>query len=307
MNKDNRFVMYLYAVLAMLCWGSTFVWFKVVFQYYKPLSVTFTRLVIASVLISLYILITKKKEKIHLEDYKWFVLLTFFEPVCYFLGESFGMDRVSASLGSIIISTIPLVTPVLTFLFLKEKISLYGIAGLLVSFFGVTLIVLGESSGNSSLLGISLMIFAVFSAVGYGIVVRRLSVKYSSFTIVKVQSILGMLMFLPLFYIFEWDHFISVPLNYEAISTIFKLAIFGSVLAFLFMTTVVRGIGLNNANMFTNLIPVITAFSSYFILKEVFGIQKIVGIVIVISGLLISQIPHIVRHEKVVKFINKFY
>jgi drug/metabolite transporter (DMT)-like permease len=307
MKKENRWLIYLYAVIAMACWGSSFIWFKVVYQYYGPLTVTWFRLLIAGFLLWLFALLTRRQEKVQREDWKYFFLLTMFEPFFYFLGESFGMKYVSSSLGSIIISTIPLVTPFFAFLFLKERITKFGIIGLIISFVGVTLIVLEESQRSSSLLGVFLMFFAVVSAVGYGILVGGLADRYSSITIVKWQSILGMLMFFPLFMGFEYQEFLQVPANYEAISTIVKMAFFGSVLAFILMTKVVRGIGLNNANMFTNLIPVITAISSYFVLKEVFGLQKIVGIITVISGLFISQIPHILRHERVVRFINKFY
>jgi len=307
MKKENRWLIYLYAVIAMACWGSSFIWFKVVYQYYRPLTVTWFRLLIAGFLLWLFALLTRRQEKVQREDWKYFFLLTMFEPFFYFLGESFGMKYVSSSLGSIIISTIPLVTPFFAFLFLKERITKFGIIGLIISFVGVTLIVLEESQRSSSLLGVFLMFFAVVSAVGYGILVGGLADRYSSITIVKWQSILGMLMFFPLFMGFEYQEFLQVPANYEAISTIVKMAFFGSVLAFILMTKVVRGIGLNNANMFTNLIPVITAISSYFVLKEVFGLQKIVGIITVISGLFISQIPHILRHERVVRFINKFY
>jgi drug/metabolite transporter (DMT)-like permease len=307
MQNKNRLIYYIFAIIAMLSWGSTFIWFKIVFKYYQPLTVTFLRLLLATIMLFLFSILVKKNERISKEDRKYFLLLTFFEPFCYFLGESFGMQYVNASLGSIIISTIPLVTPIFAFLFLKEEITKFGIIGLVVSFLGVLLIVLGESMTNSSLKGILLMFFAVLSAVGYGIVVRNLADRYSSITIVKWQSFIGMLLFLPLFVTYELRDFVQVNYSWEASFTILKLAFFGSVLAFIMMTKVVRGIGLNSANMFTNLIPVITSLLSYFILKEIFGMQKIIGIGIVILGLFISQIPHIIWHEKIVKIFNGFY
>ena len=53
----------------------------------------------------------------------FFYLLSFFEPFCYFLGESYGMRYISSTLGSIIIATIPIFTPFLVFIFHKKKIS----------------------------------------------------------------------------------------------------------------------------------------------------------------------------------------
>jgi len=53
--------------------------------------------------------------------------------------------------------------------------------------------------------------------------------------------------------------------------------------------------GLINANIFANLIPVFTAVIAYYVLKESFKILKIIGILIVICGLFISQIPQFKR------------
>ncbi|MDA3814271.1 MAG: EamA family transporter, partial [Candidatus Cloacimonetes bacterium] len=78
---------------------------------------------------------------------------------------------------------------------------------------------------------------------------------------------------------------------------ILELAIFGSVLAFVLKTYVIKKIGLINSNIFSNMIPVFTAIIAYFVLNEILGIQKFIGIIIVISGLLISQIPQLRRRK----------
>ncbi|MCK5051002.1 MAG: EamA family transporter, partial [Candidatus Cloacimonetes bacterium] len=101
--------------------------------------------------------------------------------------------------------------------------------------------------------------------------------------------------FLPVFLIFESTHFISVVPSLSAIITILKLAIFPSTLSFIFITYVIKKIGLINANIFANLIPVFTAVIAYIILKESLELQKIIGILVVICGLFISQIPQFKR------------
>ena len=68
------------------------------------------------------------------------------------------------------------------------------------------------------------------------------------------------------------------------------LAVFASTLAFLLFIVVIRELGINKANMFTYLIPVFTAILSYFILSESFSFQKITGIILVITGVSLSQI-----------------
>jgi drug/metabolite transporter (DMT)-like permease len=128
--KIDKIWVYTAATLAALFWGFSFVWFKQAFLVYKPITIVFLRLVIATVLLNVYIKVAGKKQKIDKKDYKLFLLLAFFEPFCYFLGESFGLTFVSATVGAIIISTIPLFTPFLTYFLIKEKITIYGIVGL---------------------------------------------------------------------------------------------------------------------------------------------------------------------------------
>ena len=295
--KKDKILIYMTAVLATLFWSFSFVWFKQAFLVYKPITVVFLRLVAATILLNIYIKISGKKQIIDRKDFKLFLLLAFFEPFCYFLGESFGLTFVSATVAAIIIATIPLFTPFFTYFLLREKLTVYGFLGLLISFFGVLLIVTKDYSGVTTIKGVILMFIAVFSAIGYGILVKKLTVRYSGFTIVKWQNLIGMIYFIPVFFIFESSHFFSVQPDLGAIIVILELAIFASTMAFILITYVIKKIGLINANIFANLIPVFTAVIAYFILKESFDIKKIIGILIVICGLFISQVPQL-RKEK---------
>lgn len=281
--------LYSFAVLSMLFWSSTFVWFKVAYDNFQPFTIIFLRLLLAGVLLELYARIFRKHEVIKREDFKVFLLLSFCEPFCYFLGESFGLMFISATLASLIISTIPLFTPIFTYIFLKEKLGRWGIIGLLISFCGLLFIIFENADLSGSMWGVALEFFAVFSGIAYGIVVKKLTHKYTSVTIVKVQSQLGALYFLPLFLIFDWSKFMAIDHSFSVYMVIVKLSLFGSVGAFILFTEVVKGMGPNIANMFTNLIPVFTAVFAFFILGEMITPVKIIGIITVIIGLFISQ------------------
>jgi len=296
--KSNRIGIYILAVFAMLFWSSSFIWYKIIYLYYKPFSVVILRLLISAIFLFIVGLLFKKNDKIQRVDRKYFLLLAFFEPFCYFLCESLGMQYVSATMGAIIISFIPLLTPIFSLMFLKEEISKFGISGIIISFTGVLLIVMKNDDATSSFKGIILMFLAVLSAIFYGILLKKISAKYSSITIIKTLNIIGLIYFLPLFFILEWNHFITVMPNSQAIITLLKLSIFASGLAFIFITIVIRNIGLNNTNIFANLIPVFTAFIAFFVLQEEFSLKKIIGIIIVISGLFLSQIPYFMKKFK---------
>jgi len=294
--KNTKFLVYAAAILTMLFWGYSFVWYKIAYLFYKPITVVFFRVIISSLLLFIFIKITGRGEKIVKKDYLKLMLLAFCEPFCYFLGEGFGMSYVSSTTGAIIIATIPLFSPLLAHRFLKEKISLPLILGLITSFIGVFLIVKGDYEGKDSILGIALMFFAVFSAVCYGVLLKKMAHKYSPFTIVKYQSIFSMIYFLPLFLIWDLKHFLAVDHQLKGVLVIIQMAFFASTLAFLLITYVVKNLGLSRTNIFVNLIPVFTAVISFFILKERFPPIKLVGMAIVISGLLISELKIVSKH-----------
>lgn len=291
MIKADKYKAYGAAVTAMLFWSFTFIWYKQVFLYYRPLTVIFLRLIIAINILWLFGSPVIRKQKLIKGDFKYFLLLAFFEPFLYFLGESFGMQYVTPTIGAIIISTIPLMTPVFAWIFLAERLNRFQFTGIILSFLGVFLIIFNNSNLNASLKGILLLLLAVFAAVGYGVTVKKLSLRYHGITIVWIQSTIAAIYLLPLFLGFEFNHFVTVVPDLKVLLLLFQLSLFGSVLAFILITYVISRIGLNNANIFTNLIPMFTALISYFILKEYFDSRKVLGMLIVLSGLFLSQLP----------------
>jgi len=138
----------------------------------------------------------------------------------------------------------------------------------------------------------------VFAAIAYSIVLRKLVFKYNTMSIIAYQNIIGIVFFLPVWLIVDFNDFISRPFHPEAFRAIVFLAVFASTLAFVFFTQSIRQIGVNRSNTFINLIPVFVAILSYFILKESLETQQIVGIFIVVIGLFLAQIR---RKRKEVK------
>lgn len=287
----NKTTTYFYAFLAMLFWGLSFIWIKMAYEYYGPMTTIFLRLSIAAVILSFVLQLRKRRSKIGKEDIKFFLALAFAEPFCYFLGESFGMLYVSSTLASILISTIPLFTPFFAYIFYREKVTPMNVIGFMVSFIGILVMVVdGSSSMAASGLGILLMLVAVFSAVGHGLILKHLAERYDSLTIVSWQNIIGALYFLPIFLATEWQLFLSVKPTISLVLIILQLSLFASVLSFLFFIRVIRQLGLSKAAVFTNLIPLITAFFSFILLDEVFTPIKIAGMLVVIFGLFLSQL-----------------
>ena len=289
--KNSKQYIYIITIASMLFWGMAFIWMKIVLQYYQPITVATLRIFLSSIFLLFYIKLFKKCQKIDKSDYKLFLISAFFNPFIYFLLESYGIKYVSPTISAVIIATIPLFSPLVAYFSVKEKLSLLNIFGIIVSFFGILIMLVNKDlSLRADPIGVLILFLAVASALIYTVLLVKLTRKYSSVNIITYQNIIGIFYFLPLFFYFDFNNFISVKPNFELISSLVFLSILCSSLAFIFYATSIKNLGISKTNVFTNFIPVFAAIFSYFILAEVFTFSKILGIVIVIVGVFVSQI-----------------
>lgn len=298
MQNKKGIQIYGAVVLAMACFALSFVWFKVANVSYGPITIVLFRLVISSLLLFPILKFSKRLVIPNKKDLRFMLLLTFFEPFLYFMGESFGLQYLSSTVGAVIIATIPLVSPFAAYIFYKEKISFRNIVGILISLFGVLMVIYEIGMGlTASPLGVLLQFSAVISAVGYTVILHKISPRMNNLSIIFFQNVIGSIYFLPFWLLFEKNRFIATPFDREGFLAIIYLAIFASTLAFVFFTFSVRQIGLTKANMFTNTIPVFTALFAWIILGDQLTLQKIGGIVVVISGLFLAQMKFRKRYK----------
>jgi drug/metabolite transporter (DMT)-like permease len=290
MKNRNSIVTYGSVLMAMIFWSFSFIWYKQVFAYYLPVTLIFLRLSLAIPLLFIFSFATGKLQRIKARHIGWFILLGFFEPFLYFIGESYGVSLVSSTLAAIIISLIPLLTPIPAHFLFGEKFSAVNLFGLIISVTGVMLVILGEDETKAaSVAGIFLMILAVISAVVYSILVKKLVVRYSSFTIVTWQSVFGLAFFIPVFLFTEFTDFLTTGIVLKAFIPIIKMAVFASALAFLLYIYSIKNIGMARTNVFANLIPVFTAILARIVLNEQFTAMKTAGVAVVVAGLVITQ------------------
>ncbi len=287
----KRFQIHIIAFISMFFWGMSYVWSKIVFEVYSPLTTIYFRLLISTIALFLFVFATGKLESIRKEDRWLFFGSAFLNPFLYFVGENYGLSLVSASLSSIIVATIPLFAPFAAYYFFKERLKPLNVTGLIISFVGLLLIIVNKDFGlNANPWGILLLFLAVFSAVFYIIVLKKLSLKYKPVTIITWQNMIGSLFFLPFFLCIDGASFITIRPNAITVVSLFMLGIFASSVSYVLYTYVVKYLGVIKSSLYTNLIPVFTILFSFYLLGEHFSLKKMVGMLVVIIGVVLSEI-----------------
>ena len=129
-------------------------------------------------------------------------------------------------------------------------------------------------------------------AIAYGYVTNKMISRYNPMTIVTYQFSFGALLFLPFFLLFGLKgltpEFFSMPVQ----SKIMALAVLCSCVCFGLWAFCTGKLGVTRVNIFSALIPLVSATASYFLYpgQETFTLLKIVGIVLTIMGVIIVQI-----------------
>ena len=296
-KQNNIIFVYSILVIAMIFWGTSYIFTSIVLESLDPISIVFIRLVLSSVMLWIFIVIFYRKGKIPFFLFKWIAVLAFFQPFIYFIGETYGLQRLSPVVTSLIISTIPVFTAIIMRVFFKEILTTINFIGIFISLSGVILMIVGKDMQiDVDVLGLVLLFIAVFAAVGYGIILNRLAANVHPVWLIAVQNTFAVFYFLPLFLLLRempnFDHstiFTFLTPQWEMWVCLLILSFFCSSLAFIFFTTAVGKIGVARSTVFSNLAPIFTAITSFLILGELLAPAKMIGIFVIILGLMLTQ------------------
>jgi drug/metabolite transporter (DMT)-like permease len=196
----------------------------------------------------------------------------------------------SPTLCSVVIATIPIFCMVFAISVYRERVSKSNMTGIFLTLPGICLVVFENGFGKiEHPIGVAMLFLAVFSAVGYSLVVKKLSDHYSSISVNTWQHVIGAIYFLPLFFIVDYQTVQALSFTWGIIRPLLLLAIFCSCICYFLFINTIRELGISRTSTFTSLIPVITAIGAYLLGEEAFQTRKVLGIAIVVIGLILSQ------------------
>lgn len=285
----------------MLCWAGAGIAVKEALVVFSPLTLIVLRFTIAIVLMLLVGLLFRGHEVLGLQrvdkrDIPLFVLGGLFQPFLYFIFETYTYQSfASPTIAEAMLSTQPIMAPILAFIILREKVTRNNVVGILLSTVGMLLLLL-VGANNFALgnpWGVLLAIVTVSMSVGYTIILRRIPTRYSSLSIVFYVQLVALVLFYVVWGVFDrqslQDTIAPLSADLSPVIAVGYLAVFASVTAFILFCYTVRQIGVTRANVFNNVRPVFTALLMWVIFDEQLPIWKWVGIIVIVIGLFISQ------------------
>lgn len=283
---------YILLVIAALLWGGNFVIGRGFADTMPPFTLAFNRWIVAF----LFFFPFAKNElvaNIPLWKKEWKTL--FWMSLTGIVGFNtllyIAVHYTTSINAALINAPTPALIALLSFIFLKEKVHIRHILGIVFSIIGVTWIV---SRGSlEALLSFSInkgelwMLVAITSWSIYSVIVKKNTGKLPAAGSFLVTIIIGIVILAP-FAVYEWVVAKPMTITFTSILGFLYIGIFASIVAFLSWNKAVADLGPGKASPFLNLIPVFASIFAITFIGESLTSAQLIGGAITIFGVLIT-------------------
>ncbi len=293
-DKKSRVTGTWLAIAATVLWSGNFIIARGVHQQIGPVSLAFYRWLTATLIIAPFAWKKTRQEWMVIRanrSYLFWVAvsgITLFNTLVYIAGHY----TTAINMALIGTTSSPVFAIILAAIFLKEKISLTRIGGMVICFAGILLLLskgsLHTLAGFRFSTGDLWILLGAFAFAIYSILVKKKPAGISSLVFLLVVFGVGTVMLFP-FFLAESFWGAQTTWSYSLLAMIFYLGAGTSVISFLCWNIAIQKMGASRTVLFGNLIPVFSTLEAIWLLNEtISGIQIISGL-LVIGGLLLAN------------------
>ncbi|EGQ9064214.1 DMT family transporter [Vibrio parahaemolyticus] len=283
-------MVYLLPFFTVMIWGGNSIVNKMAASTIEPSAMSFYRWFVAMVLLTPFCLPAVIKQRHVIRPY--LTKLAFLALLGMVLNQSLGYYAgltTTASNMALITSLVPLISVFLSVPLLGKSVSMLSIVGGVISLGGLAFM-LGHGDVTYFLhqdmtQGDSLMLLAALVYAAYCVLLKRWKMPFNSLTLVYMQGFFSVIMLTPL-----WLSSEQLLPSQEALPLIAYAGIAASIFAPLMWVKAIDLIGADSSAMFMNLMPVVSVALASTLLGEEIHVYHIIGGLMVISGVILSQI-----------------
>jgi len=284
---------YLLLILTTLFWSGNFVISRGMHAALPPVALSFWRWALACLILCLFGLRHLLAQRRLVQDHWHFLLIQALLGVAGFNTLIYwAMQSTTAINAALINSATPILIVIISWLRFRERIAWTQAVGVLLSLSGVLFII---SGGNLAALlqlragfGDLLVFIAGCLWASYSVNLRNFPPGLHPLAYQTAIALIGLAILLPL-YLAELASGKSFAVTVATVATIAYVAIFASVLAFIFWNRAVTALGANIAGPFIHLMPVFSTILAVAFLGETLGGVQITAIFLIFGGIVLAS------------------
>ncbi len=295
-NPNRSLVLLIAAFAAVyIFWGSTYLAIKYAIETLPPFLMAGARFVFAGSVLLVWARFSKDYEPPKAAHWKTSIIVGTLLLLGGNGGVVFAQHYISSSLAALLVATEPFWIVLLSWLWLKSsRPNLKTILGIAVGFFGVWLLINGNTTSNSANIGsmqflgtIAVMLAALSWATGsiYGL---RAPVPKSSIQTAGMQMFSGGLVLLFVSLILgEWSTFNIAQVSANSWFGVIYLIIFGSLIGFTAYSWLLKNAQPAMVSTYAYINPVVAIFLGWLIAGESFTAQMLIGAGVIVGSVVL--------------------
>lgn len=293
---------YIFLLIAMTLYAGNLIVGKPVAREIPPFTLTLLRYVVAFfAVLPLGFNQWKYNQELWKKEWKGLVYLSL-SGLVLFNGLVYLALRYTTSINAAIVeSSTPIFAFLLGFLFLNERFRKIQLVGVLLSLFGVFIVITEGSREVITTLSFNpgdiVMLAAMVAWSFYSIFIKQHMWKFPAYGGLLVMFSIAIIFLIPLS-LFELTQWESINWSWGVVSGLLYLGIFPSLVALIAYNNAIKEIGPSQASIFLNFIPVFTMIGAILFLGESLMIIQIIGSALVITGVLITTRKAPEKHLK---------
>jgi drug/metabolite transporter (DMT)-like permease len=285
---------YLLLILTTLFWSGNFVLSRGMHADIPPLALSFWRWLAALLILACIGAKPLLAQRRQVMRHKYFLIVqgalgvTGFNSLIYV-----AMQTTTAINATLVNSCIPILIVLISRLLHRERLQLRQGLGVMTSLAGVLLIISGGDLASFGMLqynvGDLLVFLAAIIWALYSVNLRKYPLGLHPLAYQTAIVIIGLVFLLPL-YLLELAAGRTMPMTPATVATIGYVALFASVLAFIFWNRAVAELGANIAGPFIHLMPVFSTILAVVFLGETLSRIHLIAIPLIFGGIFMTTL-----------------
>ncbi len=283
---------HLSGVIFASIFGLTFMFSKTALDFITPIGLIAYRFLLAFFVFEALRRFKLIRVRFKRSTMKALLLVALFQPVAYFLFETYGLHLTTSAEAGMMIALIPIFVTILSTLILKEKPRLIQLLFIALSVAGVLLIQLFQAFGalEPQFFGYILLLMAVLSAAAYNIASRyasKLGVTTSEVT--YFMMLVGAILFNTL-YLIElgvnegMTYYIRYLGNLELLLPIVYLGVVGSIGGFFLLNYALSQLEAHVISIYANIATIVAMTAGAVFLNEILEWHHYLGAAMILIG-----------------------
>tara|TARA_B100000989_G_scaffold256354_1_gene205535 strand:- start:269 stop:1159 length:891 start_codon:yes stop_codon:yes gene_type:complete len=292
---DKRYLALIAAFLATTIYGINHTIAKEVMPIYIESSGFIMLRLLGATLIFWTISLFTKNEKIESRDFLKIVFASVLGMCTNMLAFFRGLELSTPINSGVIITLSPVLVLILSYFFLKERITLKKIVGIFIGFSGAIFLILNSNKVGINApnipLGNSFFLLNASAYAGYLIIVKPLTKKYNVFTLMKWLFLIGLILSTPLTY----NQFVDVnwsELPWFALWRMIYVVIGTTFLTYLFNIYALNTLSPTTVSSFIYLQPIITIIFALITGSDTLDTTKILSCLLVFIGVYLVSLKN---------------